>query len=380
MGGTGSVFQRANGKWIALVSVGPRGARRRISRTRATQKQAELALAKLQSELRKGQRPTRLTLGAYLRQWLDDSARPTISANTYRGYQDVIGHFDAIAQIPLTALTAEDLERAFNAMVAKKGLEKNWGPASPKTIRNAQIMMRRALGQAEKRGHVERNVAELVPLRRVPRYRVAALTPERAKAILDAIKGDRYEAAYALAFLGLREGEIRGLAWSDFDRAKRTVSLRHQVFGNGPDARLGPLKTEASEDTIPLPPFIVSRLLEHERLQDLERPIQLEAKDSRLAKADSLIFVTADGWPFNASWFTKHFQKLLELAELPTMRLHDLRHGAASLLVDAGVHERIVQELLRHAPGSKMTMGRYAHVTEAQQRAAVDSLDRAVAG
>jgi integrase len=60
------------------------------------------------------------------------------------------------------------------------------------------------------------------------------------------------------------------------------------------------------------------------------------------------------------------------------MRLHDLRHGAASLLVGAGVHPRIAQELLRHAPGSRMTMGVYAHVTATQQRQAAELLELAV--
>ena len=90
--------------------------------------------------------------------------------------------------------------------------------------------------------------------------------------------------------------------------------------------------------------------------------------------------MTEDGLAVNGSWFTKHFQELLRRAGLPTMRLHDLRHGAASLLVDAGAHPRVAQELLRHAPGSKMTMARYAHVTATQQRDAADLLDAALTG
>jgi hypothetical protein len=60
------------------------------------------------------------------------------------------------------------------------------------------------------------------------------------------------------------------------------------------------------------------------------------------------------------------------------MRLHDFRNGAASLLVGAGVHPRISQELLRHA-SSKTTMENYSHVSGAQQREAVEVLQRALA-
>jgi len=90
--------------------------------------------------------------------------------------------------------------------------------------------------------------------------------------------------------------------------------------------------------------------------------------------------MTEEGLAVNGSWFTKHFQQALRRAGFPVMRIHDLRHGAASLLVDAGAHPRVAQELLRHAPGSKMTMARCAHVTAAQQRDAADLLDEALTG
>jgi hypothetical protein len=62
------------------------------------------------------------------------------------------------------------------------------------------------------------------------------------------------------------------------------------------------------------------------------------------------------------------------------MRLQDMRHGAVSLLIDAGAHPRVAQELLRHAPGSRVTMERYGHVTAGQQRAAADLLEIALTG
>ena len=66
-------------------------------------------------------------------------------------------------------------------------------------------------------------------------------------------------------------------------------------------------------------------------------------------------------------------------ADLPTMRLHDLRHGAATLLVGAGVHPRVAQQLLRHA-SSKTTTEIYSHVTAAQERQAAEVLQAALAG
>jgi len=361
------------GPWVAQLSVpGPSGRRRYLRRSALTQRLAAVALDELKVEQRGGPTLTsRLSLGEYLRRWLDDSARASISANTYRGYDDVLAHLAPIASIPLTALTAEDIEECLNGMRTRRGHTPR--PASPKTIRNAQVVLRRALGQAEARGHVRCNVARLIPLRKVPRANRPALTPGMGRQILDAVAGDRYQAAFSLALLGLREGEILGLAWSDVDLGAGRAELRYQLRGSGAMAVRAPLKTEASEAAVPLPAFVVDQLRGH-RTRQLE-----ERMAAGVVTEDGLVFVTARGLPVNPSWFTKHFQALLAAAGLPRMRLHDLRHGAASLLVGLGIHPRVVQELLRHA-SSRTTMDIYAHVSAGQQREAADALDRALRG
>ena len=148
-------------------------------------------------------------------------------------------------------LQPEDIERALAGMTTRRAHAKKQEPAAPKTVRNVQVFLRRALGQAEQRGHITRNVAKLVPLRRVPRHHVDPLTPERARAILAAVKGDRYEAAYALAFCGLRAAEILGLAWADLDEGRTVATIRYQLAGSGPRATRVQLKTAASEQPVP---------------------------------------------------------------------------------------------------------------------------------
>jgi integrase len=372
--GEGSVFRRPKGgPWMAQLSIGGRHQRRYQRRTAReagypdTRKGALAALEDLKAEQRDGLKLSRLSLGNYLRFWLDETARPAISANTYRGYEDVLAHLAPVADVPIRDVTAEDLERVFNRMTVRRG--KVSAPASAKTIRNAQLMLRKALRSAEQRGHVRRNVALQVPLRHVPRNRRAALTPDMARRILAAVGGDRYEAAFALAFIGLREGEILGLAWRDVSLDAATAAVIYELKGSGESATRQQLKTEASEATVPLPPFVVDRLRVHLDRQREERPDGLVD--------DGLVFVTPRGFAVNGSWLTKHFQALLERAGLPRMRLHDLRHGAASLLVAAGVHPRIAQELLRHA-SSKTTMEIYSHVSAAQQREAAEVLERTI--
>jgi len=371
MSGEGSVFRRASdGAWLAQLSSGPRGHRSYRTRCARTKAEAVRKLEELKAERREGLDLSKQSLGAYLRKWLSETARPTVSANTLRGYQDALIHLAPIADIPLNRLTAEAIEACCNGMVTHRVNAKTQKLASEKTVRNVQVMLRRALSVAELRGHIRRNPAKLVTLRRVPRSSIEALTPERARAILAAVAGDRLEAAYAIALVGLRSSEILGLARSDLDLTNGTVTIEHQVSGSGRKAVLVQTKTVSSAATVPLPHFVVERLRDHLAKQDVERPV--------VPIGDSLVFVTESGLAINGSWFTKHFQSLLARAGLPTMRLHDLRHGAASLLVDAGAHPRVATELLRHAPGSRVTMERYAHVTASQQRQAADLLDAAL--
>lgn len=377
MSGDGSIWKRTRTspdgtkyvRWVAQVSLGGRADRRIVRRIYRTRAEARDGLA----ELLAGRNLSTQPLGAYLRQWLAETAGPSVAPNTLRGYTAAVASLSAIHAIPLSDLTPEDIEGALNRLTAQRHHQENPTDASPKTRRNALVMLRRALSVAERRGHIARNVASLVEAPRVPRQSREALTPERAKAILAAVEGDRYEAAFALALCGLRASEVLGLAWGDVDEARGVAFVRWQLVGSGKRAQRAQLKTAASEAPVPLPPFAMTRLRAHHDKQRLERIAAGRPTE------DGLVFVTEAGWPVNGSWLTKHFQKLLEDAELPTMRLHDLRHGAASLLVAAGAHPRVAQALLRHA-SSRTTQEIYSHTTAAQEREAADLLERMVAG
>ena len=122
-----------------------------------------------------------------------------------------------------------------------------------------------------------------------------ALTPERARQILAAISGDRYEAGYALAFAGLRESEILGLARSDLDLGRGIVTIRQPLSGSGVRATLVETKTAASVATIPMPLVVVERLRDHLARLDAERPI--------VPLGDSLVVDTEEGLAVDGSWF-----------------------------------------------------------------------------
>lgn len=371
MPGEGSVYRRTDGQWVAQLSIGTRTDRRYVRRIRSTRREALAALDEVRVERLTGVAPSRQSLGDYLRSWLSETVMPTVTPNTARGYHAAIEHFRPIHHIALADLRAEHIEAACNRMRATRWISgpkrkaggelKDIGPVSPKTVRNAQLMLRAALEQAHVRGHVRRNEAKLVRLREVPRLRRPAMTPDLARSILAAIEGDRYEAAYALAMAALRESEILGLARTDVDLDAGTVRIRHQLRGSGEEARLAPTKTAASEETIELPAFVLERLRKHIDTYD---PV-------------ALMFTSRRGLGLNGSWFTKHFQALLKAAGLPRMTLHDLRAGAATLLAIKGAHPSLARDFLRHA-NVTTTLTHYTRTTLAQRRETAALLDEAI--
>jgi integrase len=379
MSGEGSLYKRTRTRpdgqeyvrWVAQASFGPRADRHVVRRVRRTKAEARAALAELLDPMVDGP-----TLGDYLRGWLAETASPSLAPNTVRGYRAVLAEWQPIADIPIARLEAEDIEASLNRMTSRRHLKDPETPpaaASAKTRRNALAMLRRALDMAVRRGHLERNVALLVEMPRVPRVAREAMTPEMARAILAAVKDDRYEAAYALALCGLRVGEVLGLAWADVDLEAGLAHVRWQLVGSGERAVRAQLKTRASEAPVPLPGFVVSRLVEHQRGQLLERIA------AGVPTEEGLVFVTPSGWPVNATQLTKRFQALLAKAGLPSLRLHDLRHGAATLLAADGVHPRLAQQYLRHSQVGT-TLSVYTHVAQGREREAADALERMVGG
>jgi hypothetical protein len=206
----------------------------------------------------------------------------------------------------------------------------------------------------------------------VPRSSIQALTLERAKAILAAIAGDRLEAAYALAFVGLRSSEILGLARSDLDLDNATVTIRHQVAGSGRKAVLVATKTATSAATIPLPPFVVERLRLHLERLDAARPV--------VPFGDSLVFVT---------WWRADDQRLVVHEALPGTAAPGASpdHASPRHAARGGKPARRRGCPPSDCPGAAPPRprqpshdGAYAHVTAGQQRLAAELLERAVTG
>lgn len=233
--------------------------------------------------------------------------------------------------------------------------------------------------QAVKWGYVTRNVAGAVDPPSVPRQEIRALTPEQVARLLDTARGDALEALWTVAvYSGCREGELLGLQWADVDWNDSTIAVRRTLVrgavGAGPDApSFAEPKTARGRRTVPLPAEAIAAL----------KAYRIRQHEDRLAHGPDyadygLIFATHLGTALSARNLIRAFKRLLAQAGLPaSVRVHDLRHTAASLLLAFGIDVPTTAAILGHAQPSS-TLNIYAHALPSRMAAAAERLALAI--
>lgn len=368
----GNVYRRADGRWEARLQLGYADGRR-VRRSFYSKTRAEVIqrLSQAQRQLHDGYAPRdeRLTVERYLTEWLAESVKPRVRPSTYRSYEMLVRQHlvPDLGRQPLAKLTAAQVQALLNRKLAA-GL-------SPRSVHHVRAVLRRALNQAVRWGLVARNVATLVDAPLVPRFEVAAMSPEQAKAFLSAVSGDRLEALYTAALAtGLRQGELLGLRWADVDLDHGELNVRHALQRIDGTLQLVQPKTNLSRRRVALAAIAVGAL-RRRRTQQLQERLFAGS----LWQESDFVFTTVAGAPLDGVNVTHHLQDVLHRAHLPRMRFHDLRHACATLLLAQGVHPRVVMETLGHSQIS-LTMNTYSHVIPALQRDAADRIDDALGG
>jgi integrase len=358
--GAGSVRQVGN-SYEARARVN--GVSRSFSATTKTE-----ALKKMRDALRRADDnlpvvSERLTVAAYLESWLNGK-RATLAPESIRRYEGRIGRLlPYIGKVKLAKLQPGDLRDAYAAI----GEE-----VSATTVQLSHGVLHTALRDAEREGLVARNVAGLVTPPRRDTREFRSLPADDARALLTAAKGDALEAFYVLALTtGLRLGELQALKWGDVDIERRRLSVRRTLAVDGKPIFSPSSSRKNHSRTVWLAQGAVDALEAHRERQDVARRAAGEAWTDH-----GLIFTTGTGNPLDGRNIRgRHFPRLLAKAGLPHMRVHDLRHSAASLLLADGVPVKVVSEMLGHADITT-TLRIYAHVLEGAQEQAASYMDR----
>jgi integrase len=187
-------------------------------------------------------------------------------------------------------------------------------------------------------------------------------------------RGDRNEVLYHLAVVtGMRQSELLALKWSDLDWQKQTLRIQRQLKrGDHQNGYFTAPKTKAGKRTISLGAITITQLRKHYERQRLER---LAANEGW--KENDLIFPSTIGTPIDQHNLLKAFKRLVHIAGLPEIRFHDLRHTAASLMLNHGIPAIVVARRLGHSKVS-ITLDTYGHLMPEMQNEAAELMDELV--
>ncbi|WAM35592.1 tyrosine-type recombinase/integrase [Caldicellulosiruptor acetigenus] len=311
---------------------------------------------------------SKISLGDWLDIWMNQFLKIRIRQTTYDNYTLLIRVYikPHLGHICLDELTPLDIQQFYNKLL-NEGF-------SAKTVKNVHIVIHSALKQAAKCGYINQNVSEAVSLPKVERPEINTLSAEQVTIFLQAAKDDPLYPAFLLElYTGLRRGELLGLKWDDIDFNNCTIHVQRslvRVYDQAHKTKLvlQPPKTKAGYRVIPIPNFVADTLKE---LYNKHQAIKQQQPDYNSL---NLVFVTTQGTPIDPRNFERKFKQLLKKANLPNIRLHDLRHTVATLLLQQNVHPKIVQEILGHRDIST-TLDIYSHVNLELKKQATNCLE-----
>jgi integrase len=304
---------------------------------------------------------------------LEAAAKPRLRYRTYEDYVSWLQRYvrEPLGQRKLSELRALDIQKLYSEM-QERGL-------SARTVRYTHAILSSALKQAVRWGMLSRNPAELVQLPKQQRQEMRALSPLETKRFLDAVAATRHATLFQFAVTtGMRPEEYLGLQWKDLDFKAGTAIVQRVVVyrQKGGGWQFTEPKTSRSRRTIPLPVSIVRALHDHKRQQNEHRLLLGPEWQNH-----DLVFCTELGTPLNLQNLTqRHFKPALRQAGLSeSVRLYDLRHTCATLLLQAGENPKVVSERLGHA-SITLTLDVYSHVLPDMQKAAAEKLERMLYG
>jgi len=381
--GRSSIYQGADGSWHGRVTVGEREGggpdRRHVmakTKTAVTAKVRELE--RQRDELTVTKVAERWTVEQWLEHWLVDIAKPALRYNAWDAYRVAVRvhAIPAFGKKRLDKLRPDHLKALYNRMIESG--------RSPSTAHQVHRTLRASFAIAVESGYMQKNPAVRKVSPSVRKTRIKPYEAEEIRKLIDAaleqFGGVRWIIALAL---GLRQGELLALQWSDIDLERGLLAVnfsrprpRYRHGCNPPcgqskagwcpdkirvNAERGETKSDASHRTIGLPDEVTDLLRVH-RTQQLES--RLKAGDQW--QEGDWVFTDLLGHPLNNTGDYRRWKALIRTAGVRDARLHDARHTAATTLLLLGVSERAVIDIMGWSTG-KMTLV-YQHITDAVRR------------
>lgn len=391
--GEGSIYQRADGKWVGSIELGwtDKGTRRRKRIISADKRIVVDGLRELHktAHVYGAQAPNGgYTVATWLDYWLTNIAAPRVRPRTLDGYRT------CITQHITPYIGTKRLDKLTPAHIRQVHVSLEQSGRAGATALKAHRVLSKALVDAEREGHIPRNVAQLVDAPRKSNKQMTALTATQARTLLASVADDPLSSRWVAALsLGARQGELLGLQWDNVDFDNHTIDLAWQL------QRLGyrhgctqPCGRRRAADC-PKAQLAVRKGFEHKRLYGalcltrpksragqrvIPMPAVLHAALKKHATTairgpHGLVWTRPDGQPIDPRDDLTAWHDALTAAKLPAVQLHAARHTTATLLLEAGVDAKVIAAILGHSD-AVVTRG-YQHVNQVLAAAALERLD-----
>ncbi len=351
--------------WQGQITL-PTGQRKSV--TGKTKRAVQLAMANLKRQIADGaygSQEGQQTLGKWVEQWITNHYE--LGERTIHGYQSILKNHlkDSAGLIPLDDLTPAKLQSFY--------AEKSQGRA-PGTIRNLHRLIHVALEEAVVHGIIPHNPSSAIRINKTMPKEMLTLRTEELEIFLRSASQNRLYALWVMALTtGMREGELLGLRWSDVDWQQRIIHIRQELYRMPGKYVISPPKSLTSIRDVPLADMTVMALQEW-------REYQKEAKslcgNAWTTIYGDLVFTTGLGNPVDYGNLIRQLRRILKRANLnEKLRVHDLRHTFATLMLERGVHVLVVSKLLGHS-SVEITLRIYGHVTRSMHQYARETVNQ----
>ena len=364
--GDGMVRKRADGRWEGRIVIGHKDNGDSIFRYLSAHTQKELLNTlhrNLHScygvDLREG---CKMPLWQWLEHWLTEYIAPTVRESTLKRYRNDLENYviPTLGDIPVSKVSRTDVQKLYrslreNGRINEHPIQGN--RLSNSTVRSIHSVFHQAMDAAVRERLTVKNPTENVTLPKKESVPKKILNDAQLERFLEVIQGDELwrDFFYTAITTGLRQGELCGLMWQDFDSKRGELSIRrtvHQREGGG--LTTGETKTNQGRRVITLPPSTVEMLRERKKRSYSQwifhNPLVPEQ-------------------PLSPGRAYTRLKELLREAGLPSLRFHDLRHTFATHALASGVDAKTLSGILGHTKAS-FTLDTYTHVTGDMQKRA----------
>ncbi|MDQ0417568.1 integrase [Croceifilum oryzae] len=363
--------KREGHTWMFRVDIGldERGVRRQATRRGfKTRKEAEEACNQIIHQVSKGTyvEPTKCTLGTYLLDWIESTAKQRVRLKTYDSYKYIIDNklIPELGNIPLDKLTPMHIQN-FYAKKSAEGL-------SAEYVKHMHVILSSSLDQAVSWKLIRSNPVKITSPPKISHKEQKTWSIEEAKIFLTHTEQHPLHIAYLLAiYTGMRMGEILGLRWEDCDLENKMIRIRQGLSCTSEGTIFEDPKSKASRRAIAITENIVDALEKRQREQKRNKNWLGQAY-----KENNLVVCTKKGTPIGPSNLRRHFWSTIEKAGVPRIRFHDTRHTHATIMLTLGEHPKVVSERLGHSKTS-ITLDVYSHVMKSIQEDAAKNFSNA---